>query len=321
MPYVPPTPGSTTPGQPTPEGVKKQDAHIADLPPEVRRSFLLSMVFFPSLVGATICLIMFLGWWTLFKPKEAPQYARDLRSADMRRRWQAARELGEAMQPAPVNEKGEILDTVPDEKIYQPEVLGALIEIVQNAELDQETEVWSPASMIKQGDERSSRLRWWAAAMIGHFAAVLPDPVDRERGYQALIGALHDKSDANLAVYACRGLSLLKDPRAGEHLVKMLNSDDSGVKAAAAVALGCIGFHAICHNTKNVDLDAFRTPLRATYKAGGDRLVLDNTAIALARLKDGTGKDRLEQMQKSDEDPVVRDHARRALETLTGIAQ
>ena len=107
-------------GQPTPEGVPKQDVHITDLPPEVRKSFLMSMVFFPSMIGAAICAIMFLGWITIFRPKDATQYAAELGSPDMRRRWTAAREMGEH-----ITQYGEEKFT----KIYGPETLTALIDI------------------------------------------------------------------------------------------------------------------------------------------------------------------------------------------------
>src|SRR6185295_20108437 len=114
MAYIPPEPGSTTAGQPTPAGVQKQDVHITDLPPEVRKSFLKSMVFFPSMVGAAICLLMFVGWLTIFKPKEPTQYAVELDSPDMRRRMSAAREMAERITPY-----GETKNS----RIYVPETL------------------------------------------------------------------------------------------------------------------------------------------------------------------------------------------------------
>lgn len=299
MAYVPPTPGSTTPGQPTPDGVKKQDVHIADLPPEVRRSFLLSMVFFPSIVGATICLIMFLGWWTVFKPKEPLTYAAELRSNDARRRWTAARDLAESIRP--------------DANIYHPEILTALIEIVQNPELDKEIEAWTPSSMIKPGDESRSRLRWFATRMVGHFGGVLKDQKDKDRALDTLVKALDDKE---LAMFAAEGMSFLKDVRGREALVKTLNEHtDSSVRAAAAKALGAVGFHALANGADEAQLTQFRDPLRSIFSKEKEADVLDNAAIALARLKDPLGKDRLLALTKS-EDAVVRDHARRALEAL-----
>src|SRR5471032_2170286 len=130
MAYVPPPPGSTVLGESTPDGVKKQDAHIADLPPEVRRSFLLSMVFFPSIVGATVCLILFLGYFAVFTPKTPKQYADELSSNDARRRWVAARELSE---------------NIGKDSIYEKKTLTVLIEILQNPELDKESAAWSPS--------------------------------------------------------------------------------------------------------------------------------------------------------------------------------
>ena len=312
MPYVPPQPGSTTPGQPTPAGVAKQDVHITDLPPEVRKSFLLSMVFFPSLVGGTICLIMFLGWWTLFTPKDGPQYAKALRSPDVRRRWEAARELAESIP----ND---------DKKVFDPEVLTALIDILNNKDLDKETEVWMPAKMIKEPDERASRLRWWAANMVGLFAAKLPDQKDKDRGLEVLLKSLQEK---DLAIFAAQGLSLLKDPRSREALEKVLaNDNDPGARAAAAHALGDIGAHLLNHKASEVELNQYREPLRAAYASAKKaqssnkdeelwQTVIDNTAIALARLKDATGKDRLEELTNGKGDAVAREYAKRALEAL-----
>ena len=311
MPYVPPQPGSTVPGQPTPADVPKQNVHITDLPPEVRKSFLLSMVFFPSLVGGTICLIMFMGWWTLFTPKDGPQYAKALRSPDVRRRWEAARELAESIPSE-------------DKKVFDPEVLTALIEILNNKDLDKETEVWMPAKMIKEPDERASRLRWWAANMVGLFAAKLPDQADKDRGLEVLLRSLDEK---DLAIFAAQGLSLLKDPRAKDRLIKCLATDnDPGARAAAAHALGDIGYHAMTHNAIEADLNTYREPLREAFANAKKQLpvdrntdlwqtVLDNTAIALARLKDPLGKERLEELKKSD-DSLAREYARRALEVL-----
>ncbi|HYG74804.1 MAG TPA: HEAT repeat domain-containing protein [Planctomycetota bacterium] len=300
MAYVPPPPGSTELGKPTPEGVQKQDVHIADLPPEVRRSFLLSMVFFPSLVGAMICAVVFLGWWTVFDSKKPEQYAKELSSPDARRRWMAAREMAE---------------NIGDKKIYHSETLTSLIGILQNPELDKETELWSPTSMIKQEGEKASRLRWWAAAMVGHFAAMLPDPADKKRGLEALIKALDDKE---VAVFAARGLSLLKDPAARDALVdKLQNSPDPAIRAAAANALGAIGGYLVVMKKSDDELKPFREPLRKAFETEKEKEVSDNAAIALARLKDPFGQARLNELAKS-EDAVIRDHAQRALNLLSG---
>jgi hypothetical protein len=302
MAYVPPTPGSTIPGQPTPGDVPKQDVHIADLPPEVRRSFLLSMVFFPTLVGAVICAVVFLGWWTLFQTKEPTQYAQELTGNDARRRGMAARELGEH---------------IGDPRIYKAETLNALITVLQNPALDKEAEQWSPQSMITpSGEVSGSRLRWWAAAMVGHVAAQLPDEADRKRGLDALLKALNEK---DLAVFAARGLSFLKDPASREALVAKIQSDpDVAVKAACANAVGAIGAYLIASNKgDDATLKPYREPLRIAYTTETEKDVVDNIAIALARLKDPTGQPRLLELSKS-EDAVIRDHAQRALKALSG---
>jgi len=299
MSYVPPSPGSTKLGEPTPDGVAKQNVHIADLPPEVRRSFLLSMVFFPTIVGATVCLILFLGYHAVFKPKNPFQYSVELSSNDARRRWMAARELSE---------------NIGKDSIYDSKTLTVLIEILQNPELDKEVAAWTPSAAIKDADEKQSRLRWWAAPMVGHFAAKLPDQADKDRGLQALLKALEDK---DVALFAAKGLSLLKDPRAREALAAKLDStSDNGLRLAAAHALGSIGYFVMVNqHGKNPEVDPFRMPLRAAFSSAQDPDLLDNIAIALARLQDPMGKQRLENLQKS-EDPVAREKARDALQIL-----
>jgi len=303
MSYVPPAPGTTKLGEPTPEGVAKQNVHIADLPAEVRRSFLLSMVFFPTIVGATVCLILFLGYYAVFKPKNPFQYSVELRSTDARRRWMAARELSE---------------NIGKDSIYTHDTLVVLIEILQNADLDKEVAAWTPSAAIKDADEKQSRLRWWAAPMVGHFAAKLPDPADKDAGLQALIKALDDK---DIALFAAKGLSLLKDPRAKDALIKQLNENkDSGVRTTAAHALGATAYFVLSNPPKDGkagDVDAYLTPLRKAYETEKDTDVLDNIAIALASLGDPLGKDRLEALVKSD-DTVARQTARSALEILKG---
>ena len=304
MPYIPPAPDATLPGQPTPDGVAKQDVHIVDLPPEIRKSFLLSMVFFPTLVGATICVILFLGWWTFAKPKDSNQYALALTSADSRHRWEAARELAE---------------NIGNPAIYDSKMLTVLIEILQNSELDKEAEKWSPSSMIRPDDEQKSHLRWWAAGMVGHFGSVLPAQTDKDRAREALIRALEDK---DLAICAASGLSLLNDPLARVSLVHQLETnDDPAVQSAAAFALGSIGRYSMTRGAAaEAEVDSFRQPLLSIYNSSHDAYVLDNTAIALARLKDPSGKERLLKMEKN-EDADIRDLARRALGILDSTIQ
>jgi len=297
MAYVPPPAGSTVLGQPTPAGVPKQSAHIADLPPEVRRSFLLSMVFFPTIVGAMVCLILFLGYYVVFQPKNAVQYGAELNSADARRRWVAARELSE---------------NIGNPRIYNPETLTTLIGILENPDLDKETATWTPSSAIKDPDEKNSRLRWWAAPMVGHYGGMLTEPADKDRALNALVKALDDK---NLTVFAARGLCLMKDARAKDALVKHLSDEDAGARAAAANALGAIGSYLLSNKAAESEVEPFRVPLRAAFASNQDDNVLDNIAIALARMKEPLGKERLVALSKS-EDAVARDNARRALEIL-----
>ena len=309
MAYVPPPPGSTTAGHPTPEGVRKQDVHITDLPPEVRKSFLLSMVFFPSLVGAAICLALFLGWVTLFRPKEPVQYAAELESPDMRRRWTAARELGEHITPY-----GE----ADNPRIYVPETLTALIKIMENPDLDKEGDEWSPSGSIKQDQEKTS-IRWWAANTAGHVGAKMKNPADKERAYQALMKALEEKT--SIAIYAAKGLSLMRDSRAAETLAKHLETDsNSGVRWASAAALASIGeYHLQSKETyseaeriRGYLLEAFQ---RENAKSKKDEVLLDNLAVDLAHLHESAAVPRLHEMEVHD-DPVVREIARNALASL-----
>lgn len=309
MAYVPPPPGSTTAGEPTPDGVRKQDVHITDLPPEVRKSFLLSMVFFPSLVGAAICLALFLGWVTLFKPKEPAQYAQELESPDMRRRWTAAREMSEHISP---------VNTEDNPRIYVPETLTALIKIMENPDLDKETEAWSPSGSIKQDQEKSS-IRWWAAYTVGHVGAKLKNPADTERAYQALIKALDEKT--NIAIWAAMGLSFMRDARAAEALDRHLESDpNAGVRWACAKALGSIGEYQMQKKETFEAAERIRGFLQNAFqrenaKPNKDDYVLNNLAVALAHMHDSTGLARLHELEVHD-DPVVREIARNALTVL-----
>jgi hypothetical protein len=310
MAYVPPPPGSTVSGQPTPEGVPKQSVHITDLPPEVRKSFLMSMVFFPSLIGAVICVIMFLGWITIFKQKEAVQYAQELGSGDMRRRWTAAREMSEH-----IKQYGEKENT----RIYAPETLTALIQILDNPDLDREVAAWSPSASIKDDQEKGS-IRGWAALMLGHIGAVLKDKdkAEEERAYKALLKALEEKE---ISLFAARGLAYLRDGRAGEALARHVETDpDAGVRWTSAEALGSIGWYLMQQKETLLEADRFREYLRNAWqlenaKAKRDETLLDNLALSLARVKDSAGLERLHALEKNA-DPIVRDHARRALEIL-----
>lgn len=307
MAYVPPAPGSTQPGQPTPSDVPKQDVHITDLPPEVRKSFLMSMVFFPSLIGAAICLVMFLGWVTIFKPKEPKQYALELSSNDMRRRRMAARELSEHIRP--YGEKQ-------DSPIYSPEVVTALIQILDNPDLDQEAQDWSPSNAMRQDNERFS-LRQWAAYQLGHIAAQMKDP-DHERAYQALIKALDEKP---LTISTAAGLARFGDPRAIDALAKHLAEDtDPMHRKAAGVALGSIGYKLLFKKDGYDNAEKVRAALRTAYQTENSRGqpsadLLDNFSVALGRAKDSTGKARIEALEKSA-DPSDREHARQALDIL-----
>ncbi|HLX62841.1 MAG TPA: HEAT repeat domain-containing protein [Planctomycetota bacterium] len=309
MAYVPPTPGSTTSGQPTPSDVPKQDAHITDLPPEVRKSFLRSMVFFPSMVGAGICLLMFVGWIVLFnKPKTPEQFARELESPNMRERWEAARELSDH-----ISHYGE-----PDSRIYSPVVLSALLKIMDSPELDKEAAAWSPSSAIKQDQEKTS-LRWWAARIAGHIAARLTDPADKNRACAALLKALDERGA--LGVCAAQGLAYMRERRAVDPLAHILEtSDDSLLRGISAKALGEIGaYHMtqpdgleVADKVRLILTDAFQ---RENARAQKDEDLLDNLALALAEVHDSTGLARIHALEKSESENA-RLGARLALERL-----
>ncbi|MBI3829968.1 MAG: HEAT repeat domain-containing protein [Planctomycetes bacterium] len=315
MSYSPPPPGSTEVGKPTPEDVPKQDAHIRDLPPEVRRSFLLSMVFFPAAVGGGICLVLFIGWWTLREPKKSDQYALELRNGiaagSKRTRWQVAREMSEHIN---------------DKEVQNPDVLNALLDIVEKPELDEEVETWSPSDMIRKAEERRVRLRWWAAYYAGPLAGLLGDPGGR--GLKVLSKAAEEESRddpqtaAGLRMYAADGLALFKNLDSIDVLIRRLSTDgDSGVRETCAYALGAIGFH---HYTSGAvqgapveKLEAIREALRHAYLKDNDLDVTYNAAIALARIKDDTGKNALEKLLENP-NPMLQGQARKALEILEG---
>ncbi|MCW8132336.1 MAG: HEAT repeat domain-containing protein [Planctomycetota bacterium] len=315
MSYTPPPPGSTEVGKPTPDDVPKQDAHIRDLPPEVRRSFLLSMVFFPSAVGAGICLVLFIGWWTLREPKKAPQYALELRdgisNGTKRTRWQVAREIAEHIH---------------DKDVQDPAVLSALLDIVEKPDLDEEVEVWSPSDMIRKAEERRVRLRWWAAYFAGHLGGVLKDPEGRTA--KVLTKALDEQSNddpqtaAGLRTYAAEGLALLKDLNTADALAQRLTADsDAGVRATAAYALGALGFHhftsGAVQGAPPAKLAAIQEALREAFLKDNDIDVTYNAAIALARIHDDTGRKTLDKLAENP-DPLLQGQARKALAILDG---
>ncbi len=310
MAYVPPPPGSTVSGEPTPDGVRKQDVHITDLPPEVRKSFLMSMVFFPSLVGGAICVVLFLGWLLLFRPKEPAQYALELQSPDMRRRWSAARELSEHITPSTAASD--------NARIYVPETLTALIKIMENPDLDKETEAWSPSGSIKQDQEKSS-IRWWAAYTAGHVGAKLKNPADTERAYQALLKALDENN--TISIWAAMGLSFMRDARAADALNRHLENDtNAGVRWACAKSLGSIGEFQMQKKATFEAAERILRFLQAAYqrenaKPNKDEYLLNNLAVALARMHDSAGLPRLHELETHD-DPVVRGIAREAQEIL-----
>lgn len=311
MAYQPPPPGATELGQPTPKDVPKQSVEIKELPPEVRRNFLMAMVFFPSLVGAGICAVLFLGWYLLRDNKTPGQYVDQLRAGvsdgTRRSRWQIARELGEHIN---------------DPKLHTPEVLTALLEIVENPALDEEVETWSPSTMIRKPDERRTRLRWFAAYYAGHLSGRLQDP----RGTAALIAALDEQNSADPAsaagmrYFAAAGLGLIKDPAAFAPLLKHLEIDpDPGVRAIAAKSIGAIAEHRYYREgtlaQADDQLEAVRAGLRTAFQKDGDLDVSYNTAIALARIRDETGRTALQELAKS-EDPLHQRMAKQALELL-----
>lgn len=296
MAYIPPNPGSTTTGEPTPSGVPKQDVHITDLPPEIRKSFLKSMVFFPSMVGAAICLLMFVGWLLLFNRHKSPeQYALELEGPDMRRRWETARELSDRITPF-----GQ-----PDSRIYSPKVLSALLKLMSDPELDKEASEWSPSKAMKKEEEVTS-IRWWAAKMTGHIAAKLPDPADKTRAYEALAKALEEKN--SIAIYAAEGLLLMREVRAVEALNRHLESEaDLGMRSICAKALGAIGEYQTAMQTAESSEIAERihTYLANAYqrengsadKSEKHENLLNNLAFALGKMHDRAGLDRIRALE------------------------
>ncbi len=314
MAYTPPPPGRSKVGEPTPPDLVKQDAHIKDMPPEVRRSFLLSMVFFPSIVGAGICAVLFLSFWFLRTPKNADRYALELQngitSGNKRTRWQAARRIAENLNSKEVANK---------------QVLTALLAIVNDPSMDEEVEAWSPSMLIRNQAEGSSRLRWWAAYLVGHIAARLNDV----RGREALTRVLTEQNEkdppaaAGLRFFAAAGLGVLKDHRAVESLAAVLNNEkDAVVRAACVKALGSIGAGVLAVEKEsdrlagwNEALGRVREALQEAYLKDADTDVKWNAAIALARVGDGAGRKTLDELVLH-KDPVIQRNAKQAIEIL-----
>jgi len=298
--------------------VAKQDVHIRDLPPEVRRSFLLSMVFFPAVVGGGVCGILFLGWWFLREPKKSAQYALELREGmaaggNRRSRWKVAREVAEN------KDRPEVLN---------PDVLAALLEIVQKPELDEDVDVWSPSDMLRSADERRTSVRVWAAYLSGFVGGRLNDPDGRAA--ETLVQALNEprgkdaETNTRMRLYTAQGLALLKDLNTAEALIQRLQHDpDVGVRAACAYALGAVGWYhftsGAAPNAPALKLEQIRAALREAYQKDHGQYVTWNTAIALARLKDDTGRQALEHMLV-DDNPETQQEARKALDLLDGVA-
>ncbi|MCZ7647550.1 MAG: HEAT repeat domain-containing protein [Planctomycetota bacterium] len=297
MSYAPPPPGTTEVGKPTPGDVPKQAVEIRDLPPEARRNFLMAMVFFPTLVGASICLVLFLGWWLLRDAKSPERYVAELRAGvndgSRRTRWAVARELAE---------------NISDKRLHTPEILGALLELVEKPELDEEVEPWSPSTMIRNEDEKQPRLRWYAAYFAGHLAGILDD----KHGTEVLLKALEEtqagdpRSAAGMRYYAAAGLGLAKHAAAVPGLQKhLLDDPDAGVRAICAKSLGAIGeflyFREGAAPGDPENLEALREALRRAFQKDKDVDVGYNAAIALARLRDETGRAALESLAQSED--------------------
>jgi len=316
MAYTPPPPGSTEVGKPTPSDVPKQSVEIKDLPPEVRRSFLLSMVFFPSIVGASVCFVVFLGYYFLSDKKSAAQYAAELRegvkTANVRTRWVTARNLSEAF-----NSKDR-------ERLYDPDLLSAMIEVLTNPALDEDGEAWSPSDMIRAEGEKRAKLRFYIAPLVGLLAAEIDDP----RGAEALLRVMaeepgRDKQGqldaANLRAICALTLGNMHALNAVEPLKRALAEDpDERVRVHCALALGSI---AVWMRKTGVDGAAeksedIRLALRVAFERPGQAAnVLENAAVALARLKDPSGRAVLEELSH-DADPNAQRMAKQALEAL-----
>ena len=211
------------------------------------------------------------------------------------------------------------------ENLHRPEVvdarvLTALLEIVERPALDEPIETWSPKTMGRGWEDRRSQLRWWAAYLAGHIAGRLQD----QRAVEVLARAADEEDPGDpeaaggLRFFAAIGLGMLCDPAGAEVLARRLGGDsDPVVRAACAKSLGAIGSRLYAGDPKAAGLEAMREALLTAYRGDSDTDVTWNTAIALARIRDASGRATLQELAKH-KDPTVRKNASAALEMLNG---
>lgn len=127
---------------------------------------------------------------------------------------------------------------------------------------------------FREAEDDDPKVRRYLALALGH----LGDP----RASPVLLEALSD-DDPETQIYAIWALGSLGDERAVEPLLELAQSDDAGIRKMVVYSLGTLG-----------DAEALTT-LRAAL-SDYEMDVAWNAAIALAKLGDNSGRDRILQM-------------------------
>ena len=127
---------------------------------------------------------------------------------------------------------------------------------------------------FREADRDDPRVRRYLALALGHVGDPQAVPV--------LLEALSD-GDPETRIYAIWALGSLGDDRAVEPLLELVQHDDPGLRKMAVYSLGTLGAE----------------ESRATLQAALGDYEMDvawNAAIALAKLGDDSGRDRIFQM-------------------------
>jgi HEAT repeat protein len=127
---------------------------------------------------------------------------------------------------------------------------------------------------FREADRDDPRVRRYLALALGHVGDPQAVPV--------LLEALSD-DDPETRIYAIWALGSLGDERAVEPLVELVQHDDPGIRKMAVYGLGSLGAEE-ARNTLQAALGDYEMD------------VAWNAAIALAKLGDDSGRDRIFQM-------------------------
>ena len=127
---------------------------------------------------------------------------------------------------------------------------------------------------FSEAERDDPRVRRYLALALGHVG----DP----RAVPALLEALSD-DDPETRIYAIWALGSVGDERAVEPLIEFVQHDDPGIRKMAVYSLGTLGA-------------AEARPMLQAALGDYEMDVAWNAAMALAKLGDGSGRDRILQM-------------------------